>query len=74
MNYFEEIKSALMKKGAKGSITNATDFKTMGLDSLDLMDMIVLLEEKLNITISDDELMSIKVVGDLLNVIENLKK
>ncbi|AGR42435.1 phosphopantetheine-binding protein [Spiroplasma diminutum] len=73
MNYFEEIKKALISKGAKGAITNGTEFKTMGLDSLDLMDMIITLEERLNITISDDDLLSINKVSDLLEVIEKLK-
>ncbi|AUM62953.1 acyl carrier protein [Spiroplasma monobiae] len=74
MNYFEEIKKALINKGAKGNISNSTDFKSMGLDSLDLMDMIVTLEDKLNISISDDDLLEIKKVSDLLAVIEKLAK
>ncbi|WP_339030208.1 MULTISPECIES: acyl carrier protein [unclassified Spiroplasma] len=74
MNYFEEIKKALLNKGAKGTITNKTEFKSMGLDSLDLMDMIVTLEEKLNITVSDEDLLDIKKVSDLLEIIEKLKK
>ncbi|QHX36967.1 acyl carrier protein [Spiroplasma sp. BIUS-1] len=74
MNYFEEIKKALLNKGAKGTISNNTEFKAMGLDSLDLMDMIVTLEEKLNISISDDELLEIKKVSDLLEVVEKLTK
>ncbi|WP_339020659.1 acyl carrier protein [Spiroplasma endosymbiont of Atherix ibis] len=74
MNYFEEIKKALINKGAKGTISNNTEFKSMGLDSLDLMDMIVNLEEKLNISISDDDLLSMKKVSDLLEVIEKITK
>ncbi|ALD66787.1 acyl carrier protein [Spiroplasma cantharicola] len=74
MNYFEEIKKALSNKGAKGTITNNTEFKSMGLDSLDLMDMIVTLEDKLNITVSDEDLLNIKKVSDLLEIIEKLKK
>ncbi|AUB31994.1 acyl carrier protein [Spiroplasma floricola] len=74
MNYFEEIKKALVNKGAKGTISTNTEFKSMGLDSLDLMDMIVTLEEKLNISISDDDLLSMKKVSDLLEVIEKITK
>ncbi len=74
MNYFEEIKKALVEKGAKGSITKESEFKSMGLDSLDLMDMVIILEEKLNITLSDDQLLNMKTVGDLLNTVEALVK
>ncbi|AHI53239.1 acyl carrier protein [Spiroplasma culicicola] len=73
MNYFEEIKKNLMDKGAKGSITKDSEFKNLGLDSLDLMDMVVVLEEKLNITLSDDQMMSLNNVSDLVKVIEELK-
>ncbi|AKX33806.1 putative acyl carrier protein [Spiroplasma litorale] len=73
MNYFEEIKKALIKKGAKGSITKESAFKDMELDSLDLMDMIVSLENKLEITVPDDDLVTIKTVDDILKVIEKLK-
>lgn len=74
MNYFEQIKKALTEKGAKGNITKETDFKTIGIDSLDLMDMIVTLEDELGITVSDDQLTSINTVGDLLAVIDELVK
>ncbi|ASP27913.1 putative acyl carrier protein [Spiroplasma corruscae] len=73
MNYYEEIKNALVKKGAKGSISKDTTFKSMEIDSLDLMDMIISLENKLDIAIPDDDLVSLKNINDVLNVIEKLK-
>ncbi|AJM72102.1 MULTISPECIES: acyl carrier protein [Mycoplasma] len=74
MNIYDEIVKKLKSKGAKGSININSEFKKMGLDSLDLMDLIVELEDKLDIRIDDDALLSIKTVSDLLNVIEELKK
>ncbi|AHI54104.1 putative acyl carrier protein [Spiroplasma sabaudiense Ar-1343] len=74
MKYFEEIKKALKQKGAKGDITKDTLFKSLGLDSLDLMDLVVELEEKLGFTIPDDELPGIQTIGQLEKIIENLKK
>ncbi|QEH62240.1 acyl carrier protein [Spiroplasma chinense] len=74
MNYFEEIKKSLVAKGAKGSITKDSVFKAMGLDSLDLMDMIVLLEDELNITFSDEQMSDINTVNDLITTIEELVK
>ncbi|AOG60765.1 acyl carrier protein [Spiroplasma helicoides] len=74
MNYFEEIKKTLINRGAKGNIVGDSEFRSLGLDSLDLMDMIVQLEEKLNVSLSDDQLLEIKTVNDLVKVIENLVK
>ncbi|QBQ08083.1 acyl carrier protein [Spiroplasma gladiatoris] len=74
MNYFEEVKKTLISKGTKATITKDTEFKALGLDSLDLMDMVVYLEEKLDITLSDDQLLEIKTVNDLVGIIETLAK
>lgn len=74
MNYFEEIKKALINKKAKGNIEKETKFKDMGLDSLDLMDMVVTLEEKHGFSLSDDQLLSIKTVNDLICILEEISK
>ncbi|WP_338969613.1 acyl carrier protein [Spiroplasma endosymbiont of Labia minor] len=62
----EEIKKVLKQKGAKGEITNSTLFDSLGLDSLDIMDMVVTLEEKTGVTFSDETLLEIKSVEDLI--------
>ena len=74
MNIYEQIVKELKAKGAKGSITKTTEFKSLGLDSLDLMDMIVELEDKLDIRVPDDKLTSLRTISDLMDVIEELKK
>lgn len=74
MNYFEEIKKGLVAKGAKGNITKESDLREIGIDSLDLMDSVVDLEQKLNIQLSDDTLMSIKTVNDIVVAVEELVK
>lgn len=74
MNYFEEIKKALINKKAKGNIEKETKFKDIGLDSLDLMDMVVTLEEKHGFSLSDDQLLSIKTVNDLICILEEISK
>lgn len=74
MNYFEEVKKGLIAKGAKGNITKDSDLTMIGIDSLDLMDSVVELEKKYNIQLSDDTLMSIKTVNDIIVAIEELVK
>lgn len=44
--------------------------KETGLDSLAMMEMIVEIEEKLNVTLPDDELLKIKTANDLISLIE----
>ncbi|WP_338983221.1 phosphopantetheine-binding protein [Spiroplasma endosymbiont of Othius punctulatus] len=74
MNYFEEIKKGLIAKGAKGSITKDSDLRSVGIDSLDLMDSVIELETKLNIQFSDETLMAIKTVNDIVVAVEELVK
>ncbi|ASZ09360.1 acyl carrier protein [Mesoplasma chauliocola] len=74
MNIHNEIIKELKSKGAKGNITSETQFSKIGLDSLDLMDMITVLEERLSIFVPDDKLLEIKTIKDLENVIAELTK
>ncbi|UKS53925.1 acyl carrier protein [Mycoplasma feriruminatoris] len=73
MTIYNQIIKELKSRGAKGNITKDSEFKSLGLDSLDLMDMVVTLEEKLNIRISDEQLLSLRTIEDLLKVIEELQ-
>ncbi|WP_026389198.1 acyl carrier protein [[Acholeplasma] multilocale] len=73
MNIYEEIIKELKAKGAKGAINKGSKFNTMGIDSLDLMDMIVTLEDKLDIRVPDDKLNELETVDDLVKLAEELK-
>lgn len=42
----------------------------VGLDSLDVVELILTLETKINITIPDEETENIKTVGDMVTVID----
>lgn len=69
MEYLDKIKERFSGK----EITLETNFKELGLDSLDLVDMVFELEEEVGITFEDDELVSIKTVKDLLDLIDAKK-
>lgn len=43
-------------------------------DSLDIVDLIMNIEEKFDITVSDDAVETIKTVGDLIAFIEKIEK
>lgn len=73
MNIYDEIVKALKARGVKVALNKNSEFKNIGIDSLDLMDMVVTLEDQLSIHIPDDKLLAIKTIGDLLEIIEELK-
>ncbi|MDR2557321.1 MAG: acyl carrier protein [Mycoplasmataceae bacterium] len=50
------------------------DFKTLGLDSLQLVDLIYKVEERLNLQLPDQELMNIKTLNDIVNLLLKLSK
>ncbi len=74
MNVIDEIKKFLKEREIYKPIDLNTKFKTLGLDSLDLMDLVIEAEKKYGIQIPDDKLMDIKTVSDLVEVIKKNKK
>jgi acyl carrier protein len=50
-------------------ITEQTEFAQMGLDSLDLVELVMNMEEEFEVTIEMSA--DIKTIGDLMNVIKN---
>lgn len=68
MNCFEEFKKIIASKiGDTANISMDSNLKDLGLDSLDLLEIVTEGEELLNITFDDQELMSFKTVGDVCN-------
>jgi acyl carrier protein len=55
--------------------TEANIFNDIGLDSLDIVDLVVALQKKFVVTIRDDErVRTIRTLGDLYNFIQTIKK
>lgn len=48
--------------------------KDLGADSLDVVEMLMNLEEECGITISEEDAVNIKTVGDIISLIEKVKK
>ncbi len=51
-----------------------SDIYDIGIDSLDIVELVTEAEELLNVTITDEELESIKKVKDIINIFKNAKK
>ena len=43
----------------------------LGADSLDVVEMLMVLEDEFNVTVSDEESLQLKTVGDIVNLIDS---
>lgn len=72
-----EIKKLVLhklKKLTSQKITLESSIYKIGIDSLDLVELVAESEEELNITISDEAIESIKFVKDIIDVLEKATK
>ena len=70
MNKLEEIKNMFAEKVKVDNVDPNMELKALGLDSLDLVELIMDIEEKYGVEFSNEELMSFKTVEDVLKSIE----
>lgn len=73
MEYFYMIKERLEPKLKGKELTDDMAFKDLGIDSLDLVDLVFELEEEIGVQFEDDELLELKTVKDLLSLIDKKK-
>ncbi len=73
MNVFEKIKQEILKE-KNIEIDKNTKFKEIGIDSIDLLDFVVKIEEEFNVVIDDSKLLEIEKVSDIVEIIESLIK
>ncbi len=69
MDKIEEIRHILAEKTNTDQIDDNLSLKELGLDSLDVVDMCLSLEEKYGVTFETEELSGLKTVGDLFAVL-----
>ena len=46
----------------------------LGADSLDVVEMLMVLEDEFNVTVSDEESLQLRTVGDIVNLIDSKTK
>ena len=66
----KEIKMVLRSIGVNKAITPKTNFQSLNIDSLSLMDIIISVEEKYHITLPDEKIVAVKTVNDLLQLLK----
>lgn len=76
MTVAEQVKELISKQLNKPVEMVTEDkevVKDLGADSLDVVEMLMNLEEECGITISEDDAVNIKTVGDIISLIEKNK-
>ncbi len=73
----EKIKDIMeeeLGKDRNGVTLESDIIKDLGLDSLDIVTLIMAVEDEYGFTADDDEIVNLKTVGDVVKYIENATK
>jgi acyl carrier protein len=70
MDIYQQLETLLKKKVKKHDITADAKLKELGIDSLELLSIVVELEDSFSVTFEDDELSKLETVGDVISTIE----
>ncbi|MFO0725802.1 MAG: acyl carrier protein [Myxococcota bacterium] len=70
----ELFKTAVFEVDNKklGEVTQQTSLASLGLDSVQTMEVIGAMEEKLNVQFPDEDLATLKSIGDLTKLVHRL--
>lgn len=71
---FEKVREIIAEKLeiSKNEITEDTSLvEDLRIDSLDMVELVMCLEDELDLTLSDEAVATIKTVGDIVNYIES---
>lgn len=74
---FENVCKMLAKQLnlPESKITPESDIvKDLGADSLDVVELLIALEDDYGISIPEDDIVNVKTVQDIVNMIDQLKK
>ncbi len=75
MNTLEEIKNKLAKAAHKETINDEDRIRELGLDSLDVVELLLQLEEEYDVHFDEVDMSKLQTVKDLLSEIDKqLKK
>ena len=55
-------------------VTRESTLKELQIDSLDLVEIVVSAEDEANVTFEDDELLDLKTVGDVVDLLDKKTK
>lgn len=70
MELKEEVLSKFSKIAKNKTVTLESNVRELGLDSLDIVDLLMDMEEKYNIEFDNEEMTSLVTVSDVIKAIE----
>lgn len=73
MDYQKLFIDLLKKKVGNKEISATTNLRLLGIDSLDLVEIVMDAEEEFGITFTNEELNSFKIVEDVVKAAQNKK-
>lgn len=73
MKIFDELKKIAKKETGKDISIDDT-FRDLGIDSIDLLDFVMKIENHFDIKIEDAELLKINSIKDVVKILENKVK
>ena len=74
---FEKVKKLLAEQlniGVEKVTMQSRVIEDLGADSLDVVEMLMVLEDEFNVTVTDEESLKLKTVGDIVNLIDSKTK
>lgn len=74
MNLANEVIANFTKIAKNKEVTLESNVKELGLDSLDIVDLLMDMEEKYGIEFENEEMTSLVTVGDVVKAIEEKTK
>ena len=73
METFELLRSLLAEKVKDNAeITPRTNLRELGIDSVDLVEILLTFEEKMNLTFEDEAMLKLSTVQDVLDLSQEI--
>lgn len=74
MDTFEKCQRIIAEstENSLDAISPETTLDELGLDSIDLVDLVMEIEQAFSVSVPDEEFENIKTVGDIVGLIENM--
>ena len=73
MDYLASFIELLSKRTNNKEITGETELRSLAIDSLDLVEIVMEAEEEFGVAFSNDELNNFTTVNDVVNAIKSKK-
>ena len=74
MNAIETVKSILKEKVDISNLKESDSLSSLGLDSLDLVEIMLQIEDELGVEFTSDEIANLSTLKDVVNLIERKVK